>query len=243
MNLLLLHTADLKAPGKASIYQDDRRFKHLATILKANEGKQLKVGLLNGQVGTGEITASTADRFDLDFNLTNNPPPPLQAKLIIALPRPKVVLRVLQSATMLGVKDIFLINAFKVEKSFWSCEQLSNKSIEKSLLLGLEQARDTVMPKVHLKRLFKPFVEDELREISKGSNCLVAHPSNDGTGVLHSGFRLNGPQTLVIGPEGGFIPYEIKMLNDHGFKSVSLGPRILKSETAMIALLSHVPNS
>ncbi len=236
MNLLLLKPSDLTSPGNASIYQDDRRFKHLVSVLKADTGKQLKVGLLNGDIGSASIVSFTAKQFDLEFILDSKPPAPLPVKLIIALPRPKVVLRVLQSATTLGVKQIYLLNAFKVEKAFWSCEQLTSASIEKSLLLGLEQARDTVMPNVHLKKRFKPFVEDELTTLSENSHRVVAHPSEAASGLE----LLSGPQTIVIGPEGGFIPYEIEMLQSHGFKPMSLGPRILKSETAMISVLSRI---
>lgn len=227
-------------PGKASIYQDDRRFKHLTSVLKADSGKQLKIGLLNSELGTGSIVSATKEKFDLEFTLGTKPPAPLPVKLVIALPRPKVVLRVLQSATTLGVKEIFLLNALRVEKAFWSCEQLTAESIEKSLLLGLEQARDTVMPKVHLKKRFKPFVEDELVAISENSNRLVAHPSESASEYESGLGILSGPQTVVIGPEGGFIPYEIEMLKAHGFNPLSLGPRILKSETAMISVLSRI---
>lgn len=236
MNLLILRPKDLTAPGKASIYQDDRRFKHLVSVLKADNGKQLKIGVLDGELGIGSIVSSSSEKFDLDFTLTAMPPSPLPVKLVLALPRPKVVLRALQSATSLGVKEIYLLNAFKVEKAFWSCEQLTNDSIEKSLILGLEQARDTVMPKVHLKKRFKPFVEDELAALSENSNRVVAHPDKEASGLS----LLSGPQTLVIGPEGGFIPYEIEMLKSYGFKPLSLGPRILKSETAMISVLSRI---
>lgn len=236
MNLLILRPDDLTAPGKASVYQDDRRFKHLSSVLKADSGKLLKVGLLDGEIGSASITSATSEKFDLEFTLGLKPPAPLPVKLILALPRPKVVLRALQSATSLGVKEIYLLNAFKVEKAFWSCEQLASVSIEKSLLLGLEQARDTLMPKVHLKKRFKPFVEDELSALSENSNRVVAHPTSEATRLG----LLEGPQTIVIGPEGGFIPYEIEMLQAHGFKAVNLGPRILKSETAMISVLSRI---
>lgn len=236
MNLLLLKPNDVTSPGKASIYQDDRRFKHLVSVLKADNGKQLKIGLLGGDLGSASVLSATAKQFDLAFSLHTKPPAALPVKLIIALPRPKVVLRVLQSATTMGVKEIFLLNAFKVEKAFWSCEQLTSASIEKSLVLGLEQARDTLLPAVHLKKRFKPFVEDELIAISQNTHRVVAHPSEETSGLG----LLSGPQTVVIGPEGGFIPYEIEMMQARGFKPLSLGPRILKSETAMISVLSRI---
>lgn len=237
MNLLLLRPDDLVTPEKAEIFQEDRRFKHLSAILKKTEvGSELKVGLLGGKLGTGKILNATDSKVSLSVNLESDPPPPLPVKLVISLPRPKVVLRVLQSATTLGVKEIFLSNAYKVEKDFWSCEQLKPASLEKALLLGLEQARDTVLPKVYLERRLKPFVEDQLQNLSQNTNRILAHPSPNAKLVG----ELRGAQTIVIGPEGGFIPYEVEMIQAQGFEIVSLGPRILKSETAMVSLLSRV---
>jgi len=136
----------------------------------------------------------------------------------------------------MGVKRIFLINAFRVEKSFWTSPLLSQERIDEFLSLGLEQAKDTTMPEVQLRPLFKPFAEDELPAIIKDSLALVAHPA-----AQHPcPSLLNQAVTVTIGPEGGFIPYEIEKLISHGFKPVSLGQRILRVETVVPALLSKL---
>ena len=99
------------------------------------------------------------------------------------------------------------------------------EALEEQLLLGLEQAQDTLMPEIHLRKRFKPFVEDELGEIVKGS---------PGTGGPSDYQRCPArstacqPVTLAIGPEGGFIPYEVRNCKSSGFESVHLGPRILQ---------------
>ena len=67
-------------------------------------------------------------------------------------------------------------NSSRVEKSFWQSPFLQPEALEQQMILGLEQARDTLMPEIHLRKRFKPFVEDELGEIIKGSQALVAHP-------------------------------------------------------------------
>ena len=84
--------------------------------------------------------------------------------------------RSLQTIAAMGVKTLYLINSSRVEKSFWQTPLLAPEALEEQLLLGLEQAKDTLMPEIHLRKLFKPFVEDELAEIIKGSQALVAHP-------------------------------------------------------------------
>jgi|TARA_B110000459_G_C16312713_1_gene359937 RsmE family RNA methyltransferase len=136
----------------------------------------------------------------------------------------------------MGVKKIYLINSSRVEKSFWQSPFLKPEALEEQLILGLEQARDTVMPEIFLRKLFKPFVEDELGEIVAGSKALVAHPIAAAACPVDS----QSPITLAIGPEGGFIPYEVEKLIEVGFQSVHLGPRILRVENAVPALISRL---
>lgn len=110
------------------------------------------------------------------------------------------------------MKDIWLINSYKVEKSFWQTPWLSDDNLRENLTLGLEQARDTVMPQVHIRKLFKPFVEDELPALLAGKRALVAHPGTDQPCPTH----MDQPTALCIGPEGGFTPYEVGKLEEAG---------------------------
>jgi uracil-DNA glycosylase family 4 len=164
------------------------------------------------------------------------PPEPLPVTLVLALPRPKVLRRVLFSASAMGVKRIFLVNSYRVEKSFWQSPVLGGESIRKQLILGLEQARDTILPCVFLRNRFKPFVEDELPDLSKETLQIVAHPAAPEQCPRSAG----RPVTLAIGPEGGFITYEIERLISIGFSAVNLGERILPVETAVPFLISRL---
>jgi RsmE family RNA methyltransferase len=156
--------------------------------------------------------------------------------LILALPRPKVLRRVLRSVSALGVKKIILLNCFRVEKSFWQSPFLNESSVKEQLILGLEQGRDTVLPEVLLRPLFKPFVEDEVPALIKGTLSLVAHP----TATAPCPREINRATTLAIGPEGGFIPYEIDKLVACGFTPVQMGERILSVETVVPALIARL---
>jgi len=144
--------------------------------------------------------------------------------------------RILQTCAALGVKDLWLINSYKVEKSFWQTPWLSEEQLRENLTLGLEQAKDTLMPRVQIRKLFKPFVEDELPALIEGKQALVAHPGTSTPCPVH----LNRPSLLCIGPEGGFIPYEVEKLEEAGCQSVHLGPRILRMETAVPVLVSRL---
>jgi len=144
-----------------------------------------------------------------------------------------VLNRVIASATSLGVKRIYLINAWRVEKSYWRSPRLSEENLLMQRVLGLEQARDTILPQIELRRFFRPFVEEELPAIVGGGRALVAHPG--GTAKVTPG----EPVTVAIGPEGGFIPEEIASLERIGFATMSLGERILRVETAVAVALAR----
>ncbi len=234
MNLILLSEDDFT--GQNCVQLGGRRLQHVLTVHRASVGDQFSVGLLNGPVGKGTVTTLTPDAITLELHLDQKPPDPLPVTLILALPRPKVFKRVLIAASSMGVKKIFLLNSFRVEKSFWKSPLLSKERINEFLILGLEQAKDTVMPEVQLKPLFKPFVEDELPGLIKASLALVAHPA-----AQHPCPRgLTQSVTVAIGPEGGFIPYEIEKLAAIGFSPISLGERPLRVETVVPALLSKL---
>lgn len=235
MNIILLHDNDFITPSTVRL--EDRRHQHIRTIHKAEVGDRLKVGKINGPIGKAEVITIDDKQTELHIEtLEQEPPAPLPLTLILALPRPKMLKRILQTATTMGVKDLWLINSYRVDKSYWSTPWLSDSALQEQLLLGLEQAGDTRLPEVHLRKRFKPFVEDELPTLAKEKRALVAHPYQAAPCPA-----ANWQETLLaIGPEGGFIPYEVEKLVDAGLTSTHLGRRILRVETAVPALLSRL---
>lgn len=231
MNLILLFAEDFVDERRVRL--TGRRLEHVRHVHRAAAGDALVVGVAGGRMGRGEVTRLDADALEMDVTLDRDPPPPLLVTLIVALPRPKVLNRVIASATSMGVKQIFLINAWRVEKSYWKSPRLSEENLLLQRVLGLEQARDTVLPTIELRRLFRPFVEDELPSIARGTRALVAHP---GGAALSPG----APATLAIGPEGGFIAEEVASLERAGFERVSLGERILRVETAVAVGIARI---
>lgn len=233
MNLLLLQSSQING-NQAEV--TGRQLEHLRKIHQLDEGSSVRVGEMNGLMGTGIVKSINQDLAVLAIELDTPPPPPLPLTLIMAMPRPKMLRRCLQSVSSMGIKDIYLINSKRVEKSFWQTPFLDKQAIENELILGLEQAQDTIMPNVYQKKLFKPFVEDELGELISGTTALVGHPK----GIEPCPINIQQSTTLVVGPEGGFIPYEIEKLAEAGVKAVTLGPRILRVETAIPALISRL---
>lgn len=166
MNLALLFDEDFMAPDRAILR--GRRLAHLHSVIKVVAGDTVPVGREGGQIGTGEVVRLTDTEAELQVTLDQPPPAPLPLTLILAMPRPKMFRRILQTCAALGVKDLWLINSYKVEKSFWQTPWLSDQQVRENLTLGLEQSKDTLMPRVQIRKLFKPFVEDELPSLVAG---------------------------------------------------------------------------
>lgn len=238
MNVILIHPREWgQNTTTGQLVLRDERYRHIREVIKPEPGDQLRVGLLGGLLGNARVEAIDNHSISLQIQLDSAPPAPLPVTLLLALPRPKVLRRTLQACVTLGVKNIYLINSFRVEKSYWQTPFLEQGPLQETLLQGLEQARDTVLPQVHLRKRFKPFVEDELPVLLQGKLGWIAHPTADAQ-PCPSG--LVDPCLLAVGPEGGFIPYEVEKLVENGFQTIGLGPRILKVETAVPALLGKL---
>ena len=234
MNLLLLEDADFVAADRVVLA--GRRLKHLQEVHRAAVGDSLRVGRIGGLMGSGTLLELTEQHAELQVSLDQPPPAKLPLTLLLALPRPKMLKRVLQTVSAMGVPRLILLNSYRVEKSFWQTPFLEPEAIREQLILGLEQARDTVLPEVVIEKRFKPFVEDQLPGIAADSLGLVGHPGD----FPPCPRAVEQAVTLAIGPEGGWIPYEVDKLREAGLTPVQLGERILRVETAVPALLARL---
>jgi len=234
MNLILLNDEDFIS--ESCVRLSGRRAKHVVSVHRAEVGKTLTVGLVNDKVGAGTVTKLERDLVELEVALTEQPPQPIPVTLILALPRPKSLKKALHAAMTMGVKKIHIINSFRVDKSYWQTPVLSEDGLQEQITLALEQCKDTVAPEIHLHKRFKPFVEDKFAAIIENTHAMVAHP----TACKGCPYNFQKPVTLVIGPEGGFIPYEVELLEKYGAQAVSIGPHILRVEYAIPAILGKL---
>ena len=151
MNLLLLEDSDFDpaaGPGVRAVVRGER-LRHVRKVLRAKVGDTLEVGRLGGGIGRGRIVELDRERLVLEPGpLDRTPPPPLPVTLVLALPRPKFVGRILQAAAAMGVKRILLVQTARVEKSYWRSSVMRPESLRRHLMLGLAQARDTVLPEI-----------------------------------------------------------------------------------------------
>jgi RsmE family RNA methyltransferase len=233
MNLVLLRQGDWIDADRVLLRE--RRAGHIRTVLQAEVGDSLRVGLLGGLCGQGLVEAVEPEGVRLRVALTDPPPPRHRFDIVLALPRPKMLRRILRQCAEFGIANLHLLHSARVEKSYWQSPLLQPAALEEALLAGLERSRDTIAPQVHLHRRFRPFVEDQLSGICAGRPCWLAHM--DAPLALAEAPPV--PAVVMIGPEGGFVPFEIQLAEAVSARRVCLGPRTLSVDTALVTVLAQ----
>ena len=239
MNRILFSAEEVQPDGTVTL--SDFRAEHIRNVLRADVGDTVRTGTLNGLIGTSRIERMDADSIRLTTCHAHHAPEPW-IDLMLATPRPKVLRRLWPQLTALGVGRIVILNAFKVEKCYFSSQWLDPAFYTPLLIEGLMQAGNTRLPEVHIKPRFKPFVEDELDTMFPTSARLLAHPKvAHGVPAMpcHAPVGSNKLRpVLAIGPEGGWTDFEMRLLTEKGFTPFSLGARTLRTDTATIALIA-----
>jgi RsmE family RNA methyltransferase len=239
MNLILVREEEL-APGNIATVSGERA-RHIREVLGAGPGTTVRVGLVDGPLGVATVVRVERDRVLLSCAFEGGAPEAPRLDLLLALPRPKVLNRLWAQLAALGVGRIVLVNAAKVERCYFDSHVLTPEVFTPRLIEGLQQARDTRLPEVLVRRRFKPFVEDELHAFSPAGLRLVADPGGEQrVGDLFPARGAPERVLLAVGPEGGWVSFELDLLRSHGFVVVGMGHRTLRTDTACIALLGAV---
>jgi RsmE family RNA methyltransferase len=237
MNIVLFEEYELAGDR---LVLSGRRADHIRSVLRLDRGDSLRVGRVNGPMGRAEILAWQGNDVELRVDLDREPPPAARVELILALPRPIMVQRILKQATVLGIERLHLIRSARVEKSFFHSPVLQEGKIRELLLQGLEQAVDTRLPEVFIHHRFRPFVEDVVPTLQ---GCgILAHPGVEKT--LPVVFARCGDPVprilLAVGPEGGWNDFELECFIRQKFQPFTMGSRILHVDTAVTALLAQL---
>ena len=238
MNLIVIEPGELDHTGAVSL--SGSRAAHLLGVLKVAPGHEVRVGVLDGPCGVGTVQSVADATVDLRCTFDASAPPRPRIDLLLALPRPKVMRRLWAQLAALGVGQIILTNAERVERNYFDTHVLSPDCYRPVLVEGLQQARDTWLPKVSVHRQFRVLVEDELDGLFGSGLRVVAHPGGErSVGALQRRSVVERI-LLAIGPEGGWNAFELRLLEAHGFQPIGMGPRTLRTDTACIALLALV---
>lgn len=236
MNRILFEPCEVR-DGLATF--SDVRAEHILGVLHGEVGQTLKTGVIDGPIGTSVI--ERIDGKSVTVRCTHDTPSlPSWIDLILAPPRPRSMKRLLPQLASLGVRRIFLVGAEKVEKAFWGAQLLKEEIYRPLLVDGLQQAGTTQLPTIHVSKNFAHFMKCNFDSMFEGQiPRILAHPYAAGIRfyAFHPVFVQGQIPVLAVGPEGGWTDAELALLEEKGFDRMSLGPRILRTDTALIALL------
>jgi len=236
VNLLLLDPAEVTG-GEAVLPGGDRRARHLREVLRASVGQRLRAGLVRGAIGEAEVL-SVAPDVRLRLALAGPAAPPPSIELVSAVPRPKALSRLVQTAAAFGVARIDLVNAWRVDRSYFESPRLAPAALAADVRLGCEQGGTTWVPDIAVHRLLMPFLA--AARWPAGATRLVAHPRGESFVEEVVAPGRTGAIALAVGPEGGWIDRELASWGELGFRAVRLGAAVLRTDTAVAALLAQI---
>jgi 16S rRNA (uracil1498-N3)-methyltransferase len=241
MNLILLFPNDFISETAVRLTGD--RAKHILEIHRASIGKILKVGVAGGGLGRGTITETVRDSVTLSVILEPALPEIPLISLIVALPRPQTLKKILEIVGAVGVKQIFFVGAERVQKSFFSSTLLKDESWKRHLYLGMEQGSTTYLPEIEFFADLGLFFKEGISKIGNSPEILkyIAHPGVSET--LWNTPLAASPSAhslFAVGPEGGWIEPEVERFRDLGFQPLSLGKTIHRVENAVATLLAQI---
>lgn len=226
MNLILLEPHELEGTRG---FLSGTRAEHLCSFLHASPGSIFRVGVVDGLCGVATVTDVSDQGVAFEASLDSVSLPPWY-DLVLALPRPRSLRRILFQSAAMGVRRIFLTGAAKVEKSYFSMHLLREEEYRPVLLEGLMQAKTTALPKVVVVPKLRA-----LWEMLPADNGMrfIANPA---TSRLPVPEEAPGIPLVAIGPDGGWTDEETAAFMERGFHPITLGPRPLRTDTAAIAL-------
>ena len=241
MNLILLEPGEVSDGGDLRL--SGARAHHLLNVLRVAPGHHVRVGILDGPPGVGTVQSIGDNTVDLRCAFDVMVPPRPRVDLLLALPRPKVMRRLWAQIAALGVGQIILTNADRVERNYFDTHVLTPECYRPLLIEGLQQARDTRLPTVSIHRQFKVLIEDDLDGLFPtrlSGQRLVADPAARTPAAAAVRESIEERILLAVGPEGGWNAFETALLEAHGFEAFGMGPRTLRTDTACVALLAIV---
>ena len=249
MNRILFEQCEITPNGTATF--GGARAEHVLAVLHGEVGQTLKTGVVDGPIGTSFIedivplppdpaTGLPQGRITVRVSHTAAARPPW-IDLILAPPRPRAFKRLLPQLAALGVRRIVLVGAEKVEKAFWGAQALKPEIYRPLFLDGLMQAGTTAMPILSIEKSFRRYaMNGRLAADFPTPVRIVAHPGATHSAPAFAPSSSDELPVLAVGPEGGWTDEEISLLESLSFRRHSLGPRILRTDTALIALLAQL---
>lgn len=242
MNSLLILPNECIERAEALLSGDRARYAYDTHGVRV--GHTIKVGILGGLRGEGVVLEASPERVRFEVKVTQAALTPAKIDLIVGVPRPQTVKKVIQAAVMFGVTSLHFVRSERGEKSYLQSRSLDADQIEDETVKALEQVWDTRAPEIVVHRTFSYFMEQKLQAIEAAGGArlskYIAHPTHEQLTVKDASNDPLSHSLIAIGPEKGWSDAEVQLLTERGFRPVGLGERVVRVELALVFLLGKL---
>ncbi len=227
MNICLFTQEELNKP----LAKHDPRTEHIVKVLHKKAGDTFDAGIINGMAGIATITKIEGDLY-FTFEPKTEGKPLYPLTLIIGFPRPIQLRRLLRDVAGLGACAVHLTGTELGDPSYLKSTVVDKGAAWNMLLDGTAQAAGTHVPELIMHNTLKDCLSIQ------DKNCtLIALDNKKSTQSLHSllyseKVSSDTPVIAAIGSERGWTDRERDLLQANGFTLCSMGPRVLRTETA-----------
>ncbi|NOX33231.1 MAG: 16S rRNA (uracil(1498)-N(3))-methyltransferase [Deltaproteobacteria bacterium] len=227
-------------PSKVCISGQDAR--HISRVLRLTTGDQINITNGQGKDYTAAITAVSNGHVEINITkeYDSETEPPINITLCSGMLKDKKMDFVIKHVTQLGIcrwvpffcqRSIPSPDVKRMEKRSQRWETIAKESLKQC---GRARVPEILKP-LSFEKLLDHFADNDLKIAfwEKATQRLDTLKKD------HSKLKI----VILIGPEGGFSKEEIRLAKKKGFSSYSLGPRILRAETASISsctLIQHI---
>ncbi len=221
--------ADEVSGNRAALVGDHAR--HLAQVLRAQIGQEFEISV-DGNVHLGRIVAISPDRVEFELGDAVAAPAPLPITVAVSIFKFDRMEWTIEKCTELGVARIVPLIAARTEAHLASAAEKRVERWRRIAKQASEQSRRVSQPEIQDPIKFKNF----LTSATKGLRIVLSEVEQEI--ALNDAIVPDESLTLAFGPEGGWKEQELAAFSSAGWKSASLGPTILRAETAVIAAVA-----
>lgn len=236
MNFFFIREAELTSDDEALVVCDDR-LDRLKLSMDIHAGTEFRIAVENRGRGIAKVASLTASEMSLVYGISDCLSDAISIDVMLALPRPKVVGRLIPRLVSMGISSLTLINAAGVKKEYFSTHWLGLDKIQALAIAAIEQSGVFKRPEICIQKELRPFLEDNRGCCVDGNRRLLFEPGDIRTQYTGSN---SDAVTLAIGPETGWTDFEKKLFLESEFSLFSMGPEHLASDVAAIAAVAAV---
>lgn len=232
MNIVLFESDELT--GQLS--RKDFRAKHILKILRLKEGEIFRCGIVNGPQYSATLTEISTDSIRFSTQKLDISDHLYPITLCLGIPRPNSIRRIMRDSASFGIQHIHLVHTELGEKSYLKSHLLDLKELRSYLKEGASQAYSTQLPEVSISASLSSYWEQYAQGNILRYLFDIGHELPLATDIIAK--EKNKPMVVAVGSERGWTPRERAQFADHGFQSLKLGARVLRTDTAIPAILS-----